>query len=410
MIKTCKLQTCDDLYEIELKDVLYSPDNTKIMKVTGEVLLELPIEIDKLTTKLDRIESMIDDINGEGVYSQIEKELNEIRDLVNQIENEYITIENDINDFKNKINELINSDITKEKIDDLRNDLEVWKENIETEIELLKNQVNSNTNEIKNLQDKISNNSNEDIDDLKNKTEILNDKINNFNNILDNKKEINSGGLTFKNKNGKTLIKFNSEINYNSDYGYIEYKDDDDNYAFWCVDNNSKENSALIIGVENDGQNNNSDVVVLKSKAGVIVDSPSFFINKNEKFVTIDDIINDISGMPKYNFDSGWVTITQDGLEIDNPLGENAFFIGFAKIENDIIQFGVFSTYVDDDNADTNDSGVYLLFNKEKIIISVRKKNNDNAPSAIGLSDGVSYQTKMLNTFQARIIGWKLKG
>ena len=66
-------------------------------------------------------------------------------------------------------------------------------------------------------------------------------------------------------------IVFPSRVNYGSDYGYIAYYDDNNNYDYW---GGSSENSALVIGVQNDGRNSVSDVVVLKSPASVIVDAP----------------------------------------------------------------------------------------------------------------------------------------
>jgi hypothetical protein len=73
-------------------------------------------------------------------------------------------------------------------------------------------------------------------------------------------------------------IVFPSRVNYGSDYGYIAYYDDNNNYAYW---GDSSENSALVIGVQNDGQNSVSDVVVLQSPAGVIIDSPSLILHSN---------------------------------------------------------------------------------------------------------------------------------
>jgi hypothetical protein len=73
-------------------------------------------------------------------------------------------------------------------------------------------------------------------------------------------------------------IVFPSRVNYGSDYGYIAYYDDLNTYAYW---GDSSENSALVIGTQNDGQNSVSDVVVLTSPAAVIVDSPSLILHSN---------------------------------------------------------------------------------------------------------------------------------
>jgi len=72
------------------------------------------------------------------------------------------------------------------------------------------------------------------------------------------------------------------------------------------------------------------------------------------------------------------------------------------------MQFGVYSGYEDDDNVDGQDTGVYLVIQPSNLIIAVRKRNNDGTPSAVGLDDGISYSTNVQDTFNAKIIGWKL--
>ena len=65
-------------------------------------------------------------------------------------------------------------------------------------------------------------------------------------------------------------IVFPSRANYGSDYGYIAYYDDDNDYNYW---GDSGENSALILGTQNDGANSDSDIVVMKGKAANVFDS-----------------------------------------------------------------------------------------------------------------------------------------
>jgi hypothetical protein len=48
MIKTCELKTCDELHTVELKDVLYSPDSVTIKRVSGETILNLPIDLNSI--------------------------------------------------------------------------------------------------------------------------------------------------------------------------------------------------------------------------------------------------------------------------------------------------------------------------------------------------------------------------
>jgi hypothetical protein len=69
-------------------------------------------------------------------------------------------------------------------------------------------------------------------------------------------------------------IHFNSYVNYGSDYGYIRYDDDNNTYAKW---GDSKENSALVMGVSNDGQTTSSDVVAIESPAGIFLNAPEIF-------------------------------------------------------------------------------------------------------------------------------------
>jgi hypothetical protein len=86
---------------------------------------------------------------------------------------------------------------------------------------------------------------------------------------------IGSINLTHPTSGGQSLITFKSTVNWPSDGGYIAYYDEAAQYAYWGT---SAENSALVLGVTNDLQNTASDVVVLKSPAAAVIDSPSLLI------------------------------------------------------------------------------------------------------------------------------------
>ena len=74
---------------------------------------------------------------------------------------------------------------------------------------------------------------------------------------------------------GNVAIRFDSNQNYNSDYGWIKYFDDNNNYNKWGDD---AENSALVMGVANDGQVESSDVVALESPAGIFLNAPDVYV------------------------------------------------------------------------------------------------------------------------------------
>jgi hypothetical protein len=65
-------------------------------------------------------------------------------------------------------------------------------------------------------------------------------------------------------------IVFPSRVNYTSDYGFVTYYDDNNSYAYW---GDSNENSALVIGTQNDSTTAYSDVVVLKGSAANVFHS-----------------------------------------------------------------------------------------------------------------------------------------
>jgi predicted nucleic acid-binding Zn-ribbon protein len=409
MVKTCELQTCDGLHTVELQDILFSPDSQTIKRVSGETILTLPIDLNSIDQRLKTIETLMHSITDESVYSEIKIELNAIRDLINQVEADFQNINSEFLSVQNLVNNLSDSSLDRDSFNEFVNAYNNWKNSIQSQVNIntanistLKTDVSNNTTELQNLKtdyNEFKNTINSEIDTINQK---IQENANAINKLLSNS-ELETGGLTFKNVNGKTIIKFNSSVNYGSDYGYIEYDDDNNTYNFW---GDSQENSALIIGVENDGQNMVSDVVVLKSPAAIVVDSPDIIMKTDTTHYSLLSKLG--LGTPDYN--SGWFSVSRDtGASLTNPLGQNAFFIGYIKFTNgDIMQFGVYSGYDDDDNVDGGDTGVYLVIQASKLIVAVRKHNNDGTPSAVGLSDGITYSTPVQNTFDCKIIGWKL--
>ncbi len=72
---------------------------------------------------------------------------------------------------------------------------------------------------------------------------------------------------------GASSLVFTSRSNRLSDYGYITYYDSISTYAFWGTTN---ENSALVIGTQNDIMNAYSDVVALRGAAADVFGTYSY--------------------------------------------------------------------------------------------------------------------------------------
>ncbi|MCX7758995.1 MAG: hypothetical protein N2169_05240, partial [bacterium] len=81
--------------------------------------------------------------------------------------------------------------------------------------------------------------------------------------------------LVFNNTSGGwTGLKFNSGVNAGSDYGYIRYYDDASTLSSnYDINSGSSENSALVIGVENEENSTSGDVLILKGGNRVIIDA-----------------------------------------------------------------------------------------------------------------------------------------
>lgn len=386
-IKTCELETCDSLHTVELKSMLYYDGKTKkIYQVNGDEVFNVSMSLTDIESKIDELETFIKVKTDEEYFNEVETELNDIRDLINEIQNDISSTSDDNSALNDKVSELedkINS------LDELKLNAKIFDD--------FKDTYDST---ISDMNDKIDENS-DGIAENKSDIENLNDNLEPY---FDNSKNLETGGLTFKNKDGKTELKFNSDTNEGSDYGYLRYESDNNDYNYW---GDSDENSAIIMGIENDAQGNTSDVAVLKSKAAVIIDSPELIFHNGGTPKTLSEMSG---GITTPSFDSGWFTVDRSGKTITNPLGRNAFFIGYMKWSSgEIMQFGVFSSYTDDDRRD-NSSGMFLSFDDSKLYVEVYTKNNDKYGYIAGLSDGISRNLSQVSSISVKILGWKVEG
>jgi len=136
------------------------------------------------------------------------------------------------------------------------------------------------------------------LDDLDSSQFLRSDEDDTFDGELTiTKKIILNGDTQFKldfynqESDKKSEIHFNSYTNSDSDYAYIRYDDDNDDYNIW---GDTDENSALVLGVQNDGQNDNSDVIALESPAGIFFNAPNIYKGHKDNYSNIwsDDIID----------------------------------------------------------------------------------------------------------------------
>jgi hypothetical protein len=96
-----------------------------------------------------------------------------------------------------------------------------------------------------------------------------------FDVYADNIASATAGDITLEHptSGGASSIIFPSRSNYGSDYGFITYYDEDTTYAYWGT---STENSALVIGSQNDSMNSVSDVVALQGFAADVIGTAAY--------------------------------------------------------------------------------------------------------------------------------------
>jgi predicted nucleic acid-binding Zn-ribbon protein len=174
MVKTCELQTCDGKHTVELQDMLFSPDSTTIKKVTGETILKLPIDLDSISKKLTFLENVIHNISDENIYKEIEIEINNIRDLINKMENDFQDINEKFLNAESQINHINSSSVDKNTFNNFINSFSEWKNDVNAQLNLIKNNIDINKN---------------DISSLKNDLDNINTQINNIKNDFDNFKK-----------------------------------------------------------------------------------------------------------------------------------------------------------------------------------------------------------------------------
>jgi len=136
------------------------------------------------------------------------------------------------------------------------------------------------------------------LDDLDSSQFLRSDEDDTFDGELTiTKKIILNGDTQFKldfynqESDKKSEIHFNSYTNSDSDYAYIRYDDDNDDYNIW---GDTDENSALVLGVQNDGQSDTSDVIALESPAGIFFNAPNIYKGHKDNYSNVwsDDIID----------------------------------------------------------------------------------------------------------------------
>jgi len=212
-----------------------------------------------------------------------------------------------------------------------------------------------------------------------------------------------------------------------------EFKDQHNHYTNIVVKNIDSQGDINIATKNNDGANSQSYSIIFN---GSNDSSAEFAIrangeklefyepeDKNKVHFTIED---DTGVNAKYgykwngqsldtrylktkpDYNSGWFDVDSNGASIDNPIGQNGIFMGYQKFSSgEIMQFGVFSAYQDDDQRD-NSSGMYLVIKDDKLVVATYKKNNDKAGYIAGLDDGISYGLDQVTSIKVKIIGWKL--
>ena len=126
---------------------------------------------------------------------------------------------------------------------------------------------------------------------------------------------------------------FTSTVNAGSDYAYIRYYDDVSNFYASYDNGSSSENSALVIGVENDGANGVNDYLVLRGPTKIILDAfaSSGASERVAEFRKQGTVVSYIDNTGKYNGD-----VSSNQVEVKSTSTSNKFVIDFNETENSL--------------------------------------------------------------------------
>lgn len=144
------------------------------------------------------------------------------------------------------------------------------------------------------------------------------------------------GDAIVLNKNTTTSysgITFNSKVNLGSDCAYIRYYDDVSNFYAPYDNGSHNENSALVIGVENDGVNSANDYLVLRGPTKIILDAfaSSGPPERVAEFRKQGTVVSYIDNSGKYNGD-----VSSNQVEVKSTSTSNKFVIDFNETENSL--------------------------------------------------------------------------
>ena len=162
----------------------------------------------------------------------------------------------------------------------------------------------------------------------------------------------------------KSNIVFQSAANAN-DYGYIEFKDDDDSYDYW---GNTTGNSSFTLGCKLHAETSSSDVVVIKGVAANIFDA------ENHLFLTGGVGIG-VTGSVKYRLD---VHTNSNDTSFANV--QEQFCLAFQNVNqtnNNMTTIGNFN-HLDKVNSAISFQNVNQTSNYGDIVFSTRSSDNVN--------------------------------
>ena len=144
--------------------------------------------------------------------------------------------------------------------------------------------------------------------------------------------------IVFNKNSGASFsgLLFTSRLNADSDYAYIRYYDDVSNFYAPYDNGSTNENSALVIGVENDGvgyENNCGDYLVLRGSTKIILDAfaSSGAPERVAEFRRQGTIVSYIDNTGKYNGD-----VSSNQVEVKSTSTSNKFTIEFNETENSL--------------------------------------------------------------------------